>query len=113
MVNVVDVGVVITWNNLSSKSELVYPVPTGKVTLSNKTISPIFKPWDVAVVIVQDVKVSNVVIVADEIVVAKGVMSYNWPSKYISKNLSVPNATYLFPDISTKACCFLTTPTID
>ena len=39
-------------------------------------------------------------------------MSNNCPSKYKSKNLSVPRATYLFPFKSTKACCFLATPTI-
>ena len=30
----------------------------------------------------------------------------------VNKNLSVPSATYLLPSLSTKACCFLTTPTI-
>ena len=39
-------------------------------------------------------------------------MSYNCPSKYISKNLSVPIATYLLPSRSTKANCLLATPTI-
>ena len=36
------VGVVteVTWNNLSSKSDALYPVLLGKVTLSNKTMSP-------------------------------------------------------------------------
>jgi len=43
----------------------------------------------------------------------KGVMSKSCPSKYISKNLSVPIATYLLPLLSTKACCFLATPTIE
>ena len=51
--------------------------------------------------------------VADEIVVAKGVISNNCPSKNISKNLSVPIAIYLLPSVSTKACCFLATPTIE
>ena len=44
--------------------------------------------------------------------VLKGVTSKSCPSKYISKNLSVPNATYLFPDLSTKSNIFLQTPTI-
>ena len=42
----------------------------------------------------------------------KGVMSNSCPSKYTSKNLSVPKATYLFPSRSTNANSFLTTPTI-
>jgi len=43
----------------------------------------------------------------------KGVISKSCPSKYKSKNLSVPRATYLLPLVSTKACCFLATPTIE
>ena len=53
-----------------------------------------------------------VAIVALVKVVFSGVMSYNLPSKYNNKNLSVPIATYLLPAISTKACCALATPTI-
>ena len=44
-VNVFDVGTVRIWKTLSSKSELDLPVPVGKVTLSNNTMSPISKPW--------------------------------------------------------------------
>jgi len=43
----------------------------------------------------------------------KGVISKSCPSKYTSKNLSVPIAMYLLPAVSTKACCFLATPTIE
>jgi hypothetical protein len=41
-----------------------------------------------------------------------GVLTKSCPSKYISKNLSVPIATYLFPSLSTKECCALATPCI-
>jgi hypothetical protein len=53
-----------------------------------------------------------VAIVADVKLVFKGVISNNCPSKYKSKNLSVPIATYLLPSKSTNACIFLATPTI-
>ena len=59
--------------------------------------------YDLEVVIVQTAVVPSVEIVAELIVDAKGVMSYNCPSKYNNKNLSVPIATYLFPFKSTKA----------
>ena len=39
--------------------------------------------------------------VALDMVDASGVASYSLPSKYISKNLSVPIATYLLPSRST------------
>ena len=63
----------------------------------------------VIVIVVVPLKVK----VAPVIVVVKGVISKTSPSKYISKNLSVPIATYLLPSVSTKACSFLATPTID
>ena len=85
------VGVEITWNSLSSKSDALNPVPPGKVTLSNKTISPSSKLCAADVVIVIVVVPLNVNVAA-EIVVDKGVISNNCPSKYISKNLSVPIA---------------------
>jgi hypothetical protein len=53
-----------------------------------------------------------VAIVALVKAVFTGVISNNCPSKYKSKNLSVPIATYLLPSKSTKACIFLDTPTI-
>ncbi len=112
IVKVVFVGVAVTWNNLSSKSDALYPVPPGKVTLSNNIISPGDKPCAEEVVKVQIAELFVVAIVADDIVDFKGVTSYNWPSKYISKNLSVPIATYLFPSKSTNANCLRATPQI-
>jgi len=79
------------------------PVPPGNVTLSNKTISPGSKLCDVEVVIVQTGLLLTVAIVEELNVDFKGVISCSCPSKYKSKNLSVPNATYLFPFKSTKA----------
>ena len=78
-------------------------MPPGNVTLSNKTISPGSKLCDVEVVIVQTGSLLVVAIVEELNVDFKGVMSCNCPSKYKSKNLSVPNATYLLPFKSTKA----------
>ena len=43
---------------------------------------------------------------------SNGDMSNNCPSKYNSKNLSVPNATYLLPELSINGCWLLTTPTM-
>jgi hypothetical protein len=60
-------------------------VPPGKVTLSNKTMSPSSKLCAADVVIVMVVEPLKVN-VADEIVVAKGVTSKNCPSKYTIKN---------------------------
>ena len=80
------VGVEITWNNLSSKSEAFNPVPPGNVTLSNKTISPSSKLCAADVVIVI-VVVPLKVNVAPDIEDVKGVISKNWPSKYKIKNL--------------------------
>ncbi len=79
------------------------------------------KSWSLVVVIVQvlaDVLfVANVELVKESTTPAllhlKGVISKSCPSKYKSKNLSVPIATYLLPLVSTKACCFLATPTIE
>ena len=121
IVNVVGVGTVKTWNNLSSKSLAFNPVPLGKVTDDNSIISPTDKSWSVLVVIVQvltDVLfVASVELVKESTTPAllhlKGVISKSWPSKYNNKNLSVPSATYLLPSVSTKACCFLATPTIE
>ena len=93
IVNVTEVGVDITWNNLSSKSDALYPVPPGKVTLSNKTISPGSNPCVEVVVTVQTAELSTVAIVDEDNGVFMGVMSNIWPSKYKSKNLSVPIAT--------------------
>ena len=53
IVKVVVVGIVSTWNSLSSKSEAFNPVPLGKVTASNWIISPTSKLWTPLVVIVQ------------------------------------------------------------
>ena len=58
---------------------------------------------DVEVVIVQTGSLLVVAIVEELNVDFKGVMSCSCPSKYKSKNLSVPNATYLFPFKSTNA----------
>ena len=69
------VGVAVTWNNLSSKSDALYPVPLGKVTLSNNIISPGDKPCAEEVVKVQIAEPEVVAIVADDIVVFKGVTS--------------------------------------
>ena len=54
---------------MSSKSDALYPVPPGKVTLSNKTISPGSKPCVEAVVIVHTAELFTVAIVEE----AKGV----------------------------------------
>ena len=61
---------------MSSKSDALNPVPPGKVTLSNKTMSPSSKlcAADVVIVIVVEPLKVNV---AAEIVVAKGVTSKN------------------------------------
>ena len=95
------VGTVKTWNSLSSKSEADSPVPLGNVTEFNTIISPSIKSCAEVVVMVQvltDVLfVANVddvkVIWTPALLLRKGVMSWSWPSKYKSKNLSVPIAT--------------------
>ena len=74
-------------------------------------MSPTAIPWSADVVSVT-VVVALKVKVAPVIAVARGVISKSCPSKYKSKNLSVPIATYLLPSVSTNACCFLATPTI-
>ena len=102
-----------TWNNLSSKSVPFNPVPLGKVTEDNSTMSPTDKSWSLVVVIVQVLTVvlfvASVELVKESTTPAllhlKGVISKSCPSKYISKNLSVPIAIYLLPAVSTKACC--------
>ena len=102
---------VIIWKFLSSNCDAVYPVPPGKVTLSNCTMSPTFRLWEFFVIVhVGDPFV--VAIVAEVKVVLSGVISNSCPSKYNNTNLSVPIATYLLPLRSTKACIFLVTPTI-
>ena len=74
-------------------------------------MSPADKPW-LDFVIEQIAELLVVAMVQEASVVFKGVMSYNWPSKYISKNLSVPIAMYLFPSKSTNANWRLATPAI-
>ena len=74
-------------------------------------MSPALKPW-LDFVIEQTAELLTVAIVQEVNVVFKGVTSNSWPSKYISKNLSVPIAMYLFPSKSTKANWRLATPTI-
>jgi len=44
IVKVVVLGAVIIWNLTSSKLDALRPVPLGKVTLSNCTMSPAFAP---------------------------------------------------------------------
>ena len=80
IVKVFAVGVGITWNSLSSKSDAFNPVPLGKVTESNKTISPSSKLCAADVVIVI-VGVPLKVNVAPAIEDVKGVISKNWASK--------------------------------
>ena len=80
IVNVVELGTVITWQILSSKSDAEKPVPLGKVTASNKTIPPTLIPCAAEVVIVT-VVVEFVESVAPVILVFKGVISKSWPSK--------------------------------
>ena len=74
IVNTLVLVTFVTWNNLSSKSASVYPVPAGKVTLSNKIISPAVKPW-LAFVIEQIGEPFVVSIVHEVKVVFKGVIS--------------------------------------
>ena len=81
IVKVVGVGTAVTWNNLSSKSDALKPVPPGNVTLSNNTISPGSKLCDVEVVIVQTGSLLVVAIVEELNVDFKGVISCNCPSK--------------------------------
>ena len=73
---VVALGTDFTSNKASSKSESVNPVPVGRVTASNKIISPTSAPWAVDVVMVNVVVPSKVKVAeACSRPVSKGVIS--------------------------------------
>ena len=73
--NVVVEGTEVISNFLSSKLEALSPVPLGKVTASNCTISPVDAPCAEEVVIVTVVEVLVVAIVDDVRELLIGVIS--------------------------------------